>query len=89
MHPIAYRITYLIESYAGRKESFSILAMNVREALDVADRKRRYSGNLANVEPIPPRWMDSDASQSPDAISESVLRHYAEKIGMELVHKSA
>jgi len=89
MHPVAYRITYMIESYAGRKESFNILAKDVREAIDVADRERRYSGNLANVKPIPPRWMDSDASQSPHAISESVLRHYAEKIGMTLVPKSA
>ncbi len=89
MHPVAYRIVYMIESYAGRKESFTVLAKDVREALDVADAERRYKGNLAQVEPIAPRWMDSDASQTPDAISETVLRHYAEKIGMQLVPKSA
>lgn len=87
MSAIEYRISYKIDNCNFRRDTVTVLAKDVPEALGVANAERKRKCRSSQVCDVSPSWIDSDSSKAPDAISESVLRRYAEKIGMDLVPK--
>ena len=86
--PVFYRVTFMGFHGYGRKISVDVLASDVADGLDCARLSTKaVGGEAAKIERMSPRWMDSDAEASPDMISESALRHYADMIGFDLVKK--
>ena len=87
--PVAYKMVFMVEGYSGRKETVTVLAKDVLDALSIAEVERCHRGPMQSATATGPRWMDSDATTSPDLLSESVLRHYASKLGFELIRKAS
>ena len=85
-----YRMTYLIPAPPEGvcdQESIVVLAADAEDGLAVASDLRRFSKPLPSGVSAPPRWMDSGNYAAPDALSESALRYYAERLGFDLVRK--
>lgn len=87
MTPVLYRMTYPGDGYRT-KESVTVLAMDVADGLDIAGKVRQFDHAVGKIEPASPRWMDSDSSVSPDGVSEQALRHWADKLGFDVIKKS-
>lgn len=85
MEPVQYQMTFMCDDYPGRKESFNVMAMDVIEAIETAKKIERHGGRLVVAGEARPRWMQSDAANSPDMLSEAVVRFYAAKLGLSVL----
>jgi hypothetical protein len=85
MPPVQYEIVFA-DDQCYRKEHVTVMAMDAEDALQIASTRSRQFG-VKEMERKAPRWMQSDAANCPEIISEGALRFYADKLGFDLVKR--
>ena len=78
-NPVVYKLSFDVPGYPGRDDRATVVAMDVEEDIKVARGCLRHRGGVLQDAKLLARHVLSEGDM-PDAISEAVLRMYAEKM---------